>query len=472
MEKEDSLRSGIAFKMGVHSFWDIVGPTARPVRLESLENKRMAVDASIWIYQFLKAVRDQEGNALKNSHIVGFFRRICKLLFFGIKPVFIFDGGVPVLKRQTIQQRKERRQGKRDSAAKTARKLLAIQLQKQQEQGQPKVSHSKQSNDYDVFKPQDEWDLPIIPGFKYDENDRRIVSEEAFKSFKNSVEDEFDNIDLESINPASAEFEELPKSTQYLILSTLRLRSRLRMGYSKEQLENLFPNSMDFSKFQIDMVKRRNFFTQKLMGATGTLDGDASGADDEVVNRISGQRNKEYKLTKTENGWILGLGDLDGSENTKAILLDENNNSNTPAHQSFDKKRNINEAMVDDDGDDDDDDDDGSSEWEDIDTRPQNSKPIQDYSIKAARLPQLTRAGNSAGSQSFLDKRHDHVSPVKRSPTKIIPHLVEEEDFEDNNKNNNNTNYDDEEEEEDDDDDDEGADDTVEFPFFVSLILQ
>lgn len=58
--------------MGVHSFWDIVGPTAKPVRLESLHDRRMAVDASIWIYQFLKAVRDKEGNAIKSAHITGF----------------------------------------------------------------------------------------------------------------------------------------------------------------------------------------------------------------------------------------------------------------------------------------------------------------------------------------------------------------------------------------------------------------
>jgi len=33
---------------------------------------------------------------------VGFLRRINKLLFHGIKPVFVFDGGAPVLKRATI----------------------------------------------------------------------------------------------------------------------------------------------------------------------------------------------------------------------------------------------------------------------------------------------------------------------------------------------------------------------------------
>lgn len=250
--------------MGVHSFWDIVGPSARPVRLESLEDKRMAVDASIWIYQFLKAVRDQEGNAVKNSHITGFFRRICKLLYFGIRPIFVFDGGVPVLKRETIRQRKERRQGKRDNAKSTARKLLALQLQNASSDGAKKPAQQSSSG-VQVFRPHDEWDLPDIPGFRYDKEDTRVDSTKTFEKLMNSIDsDGLEDIDLEAINPASAEFQELPKATQYLILSSLRLKSRLRMGYTKEQLETIFPNSMDFSKFQIDMVKRRNFFTQKL----------------------------------------------------------------------------------------------------------------------------------------------------------------------------------------------------------------
>lgn len=420
--------------MGVHSFWDIVGPTAKPVRLESLQDRRMAVDASIWIYQFLKAVRDQEGNALKNSHVVGFFRRICKLLYFGIKPVFIFDGGVPILKRETIQQRKERRQGKRDNAAITARKLLAIQLQKQQASGDKSISTpSKHSGDndshYELFKPQDEWHLPIIPGFKYDQDDQRIMSVENFEKAISSIDDELDNIDLDTINPASAEFEELPKSTQYLILSTLRLRSRLRMGYTKEQLEGLFPNSMDFSKFQIDMVKRRNFFTQKLMGATGMQDG-VSNVDDEIINRISGQLNKEYKLTKSENGWTLGLGDLDGSETKKAIILDDRA---VVALDSSSKKHLVRKGSEDSNEnnsskEEEDDESDENFEWEDVNIKPQNTNARKDYSIKAARLPQLTKESSSVGGKSFLDKRYDQISPSKRPYLKIVRHVTAEDD--------------------------------------------
>lgn len=47
-------------------------------------------------------MRDKDGRALVNAHVLGFLRRICKLLFYGIKPVFVFDGGAPALKRMTI----------------------------------------------------------------------------------------------------------------------------------------------------------------------------------------------------------------------------------------------------------------------------------------------------------------------------------------------------------------------------------
>lgn len=67
-----------------------------------MEGKALAIDSSIWIYQFQATMRDREGKVLVNAHVLGFLRRICKLLFYGIKPVFVFDGGAPALKRNTI----------------------------------------------------------------------------------------------------------------------------------------------------------------------------------------------------------------------------------------------------------------------------------------------------------------------------------------------------------------------------------
>lgn len=62
----------------------------------------MAIDSSIWIYQFQATMRDNDGRAFSNAHVLGFLRRIAKLLFYGIKPVFVFDGGAPALKRNTL----------------------------------------------------------------------------------------------------------------------------------------------------------------------------------------------------------------------------------------------------------------------------------------------------------------------------------------------------------------------------------
>ncbi|KPV76532.1 uncharacterized protein RHOBADRAFT_1962, partial [Rhodotorula graminis WP1] len=115
--------------MGVQGLWKIVGPVARPITLESLEDKRLAIDASIWLYQFQMAMRDRKtGDTLHGAHIMGTFRRVLKLLFHGIKPVFVFDGDAPMLKKRTIENRKRRKQGAGTDLAKTAQKLLSAQL--------------------------------------------------------------------------------------------------------------------------------------------------------------------------------------------------------------------------------------------------------------------------------------------------------------------------------------------------------
>ncbi|CCG23933.1 Rad2 protein [Candida orthopsilosis Co 90-125] len=343
--------------MGVQSLWDIVGPSARPVRLEALSRKKLAVDASIWIYQFLKAVRDKEGNALPQSHIVGFFRRICKLLYFGIQPIFVFDGGVPVLKRQTINERKNRRQQNSESTRETAQKLLAIQLQRQVEESVEKRLGTKTRavdiEDDDVIyfddlpmnkvvveeKPQerpksikfrkaDEYHLPDLNEFRVSRYDQRIMPDDD----NTETWDDFDHVDginINEVDPKSKEFANLPIATQYMILNHLRLKSRLRMGYRKEQLQELFPNSMDFSKFQIQQVQKRNFYTQKLMNVTGMND------EDTIDRRVAGERDRKYALVKNEDGWTLALdegGSLGGNPVKTEIgelkLADEQPTSN------------------------------------------------------------------------------------------------------------------------------------------------
>ncbi|CAF3780367.1 unnamed protein product [Rotaria sordida] len=84
--------------MGVQNFWQLIESTGRPVNMnKGLEGKVLAIDVSIWLHQAAKGMRDRQ-----NPHILLLLHRICKLLHFKIKPIFIFDGGVPELKRRTM----------------------------------------------------------------------------------------------------------------------------------------------------------------------------------------------------------------------------------------------------------------------------------------------------------------------------------------------------------------------------------
>lgn len=60
------------------------------------------VDISIWLHQVVKGFQDSNGATLPHAHLLGLFHRLCKLMYYRIKPVFVFDGGVPALKRDTI----------------------------------------------------------------------------------------------------------------------------------------------------------------------------------------------------------------------------------------------------------------------------------------------------------------------------------------------------------------------------------
>ncbi|KAK8132421.1 DNA excision repair protein [Apiospora kogelbergensis] len=352
--------------MGVNGLWTVVQPCARPTNLATLNRKRLAVDASIWIYQFLKAVRDKEGNALRNSHVVGFFRRICKLLWFGVKPVFVFDGGAPALKRQTITSRKRRREGRREDAVRTAGKLLAVQMQRiAEEEGDKRkrqlelekqgaapapveepveelpaadqlvyvdeigMSQQERQQSRKFFK-QDAYHLPELPtnieGMGKPE-DPRIMSVEELEEYARQFQsgEDINLYDFSKIDFEGEFFMSLPPADRYNILNAARLRSRLRMGLSKEQLEEMFPDRMAFSRFQIERVQERNHLTQRLMkeaGMTGTdltLNGSA---------RIAGESDREYILVKNdgaEGGWALGVvsREKDLGEIHKPIDVDE-----------------------------------------------------------------------------------------------------------------------------------------------------
>lgn len=86
-------------------------------QLKNYHGRRIAIDASMSIYQFVIAMQGfEEGSnvAMQNdkgeptTHLVGLWNRTLRMIDDGIKPVFVFDGTPPELKKRELEKRRDR----------------------------------------------------------------------------------------------------------------------------------------------------------------------------------------------------------------------------------------------------------------------------------------------------------------------------------------------------------------------------
>lgn len=85
----------------------------KEITIEELFDKKIAIDAYNWLYQFLSIIRQFDGEPLKDSkgrvtsHLSGLFYRTVKLMDAGVRPIYVFDGEPPEFKRVTNQLRRD-----------------------------------------------------------------------------------------------------------------------------------------------------------------------------------------------------------------------------------------------------------------------------------------------------------------------------------------------------------------------------
>ncbi|HDP74129.1 MAG TPA: flap endonuclease-1 [Candidatus Woesearchaeota archaeon] len=85
--------------------------SSREIESSELSGKVIAIDAFNFLYQFLTIIRQYDGSPLMDSkgrvtsHLSGLFFRTANFLEQGIKPVYVFDGKSPDLKRSEKEKR-------------------------------------------------------------------------------------------------------------------------------------------------------------------------------------------------------------------------------------------------------------------------------------------------------------------------------------------------------------------------------
>ncbi len=102
--------------MGIKGLSKLLGDNAaRAIKekdIKSFAGRKIAIDASMCMYQLLVGVRMGADNltnesGMNTSHIVGMFYRCIRILELGIKPVFVFDGKPPTMKGGELMKRAE-----------------------------------------------------------------------------------------------------------------------------------------------------------------------------------------------------------------------------------------------------------------------------------------------------------------------------------------------------------------------------
>ncbi|XP_056183087.1 DNA excision repair protein ERCC-5 [Falco biarmicus] len=262
--------------MGVQGLWKLLECAGRPINPEILEGKILAVDISIWLNQAIKGARDRGGSSIRNAHLLTLFHRLCKLLFFRIRPVFVFDGEAPLLKKQTLAKRRQRKEVALSDSRKTTEKLLKTFLKRQviktalkgkRNEVLPSITQVRREGIDDIYA------LPPL-----EDEEKNSSAEEDEKEWevrmgqKKILQEELCENPY-SVDIESEDFKKLPPEVKHEILTHMEeLTKRNRTLF-----EAMPEESNDFSQYQLRGLLRKSNLNRCIENVQKELNQQHSG---------------------------------------------------------------------------------------------------------------------------------------------------------------------------------------------------
>ncbi|NXX45093.1 ERCC5 protein, partial [Tricholaema leucomelas] len=262
--------------MGVQGLWKLLECTGRPINPETLEGKILAVDISIWLNQAIKGARDRGGNSVQNAHLLTLFHRLCKLLFFRIRPVFVFDGEAPLLKRQTLAKRRQRKELAISDSRKTAEKLLKTFLKRQviknalrgkSDEAFPSITQVRREEIDDIY---------VLPSLK--EEEKNSSEEEDEKEWEVRMNQKMMLQEQLCENPHSVDiesedFNKLPPEIKHEILTDIKEFTKRKRTFFEAMPEE----SNDFSQYQLRGLLKKSSLNRCIENVQKELNQQHSG---------------------------------------------------------------------------------------------------------------------------------------------------------------------------------------------------
>ncbi|XP_072898015.1 DNA excision repair protein ERCC-5 homolog [Hemitrygon akajei] len=348
--ESETDEESISCTMGVQGLWKLLECTGQPISPECLEGKILAVDISIWLNQAMKGARDRHGNSLPNAHLLILFHRLCKLLFYRIRPLVVFDGKMPLLKKQTLENRWKRKELAVKDTKKTTDKLMRTFLKRlalktalggKSDEIIPSLSQVRRGETDDIFN------LPSLS-----QKEENSSEEEREKDWEERMKNErlLQNEFLENPNSVdidSEDFASLPPEVRHEILTDLKEFSKRR----RSLMEPLPQESTDFSQYQLSGLLKRNRLNQHIEGVQKEMNRQYCGEIQmECDNEGGFFKDIEARRLVSEDAshYILLKGiqskNNEGSEGHKQNTPEKNTNSavtKAPSNAGWDPFKNL-----------------------------------------------------------------------------------------------------------------------------------
>ncbi|KFW79914.1 DNA repair protein complementing XP-G cells, partial [Manacus vitellinus] len=215
-------------------------------------------DISIWLNQAIKGARDRGGVSVRNAHLLTLFHRLCKLLFFRIRPVFVFDGEAPLLKRQTLAKRRQRKEVAISDSRETTEKLLKTLLKRhviktalagKSNEVLPSITQVRRGEIDDMY---------VLPALEDEEKNSSEEEEEKEWQMRVSQKKMLQEQLCEnpySVDIESEDFNKLPPEVKHEILTDIKELTKRR----RTLFEAMPEDSNEFSQYQLrGLLKKSN----------------------------------------------------------------------------------------------------------------------------------------------------------------------------------------------------------------------
>ncbi|KAG2378769.1 hypothetical protein C9374_007917 [Naegleria lovaniensis] len=344
--------------MGVKELWKLLRPAAFSVQsLDILSGKRVAVDISVWLHQFMLGMGLEDDDSMfggsGSAHLhhqtfqVRFlralFKRICKLLYYNVKPVFVFDGATPLVKQKTLQRRRMKSTKQNFRLKKAAKKLLSRVIQDSvgssskkriENMKKPKMKKSEESDEEEPasfnFALPSESTVPVKTEKTEDtqsllcdvRNYEINTDEEEFEEIppaSNDHETSFAiDIDLESgIDPDV--FKSLPQGMQQEILKQLKaskrhsslshikeLKEKTPERFSSTQLHSFIKGSAASIQLQrlMKITENEQLIASLPTNQTGESSAHGTSQHDQIVVKDEPQEEEELGFFPEEENTL------------------------------------------------------------------------------------------------------------------------------------------------------------------------